>query len=178
MKYGKAIGIVAVLVAMIGSGALVKKVWLEKYREQKAQLEVVRKEREQLHMFLELEQAGVEVSEYFAEQGIKSVSVLGMNREGRHLLNVLERESKVSPAYGVEIDYLGSVHESLVVYRLGEDPLPEADCLVICDLVRTEEKVVAARNVFSRKIITLEQVLGALMEKHNVKRWQGQSTTN
>lgn len=173
MKHGKAIGIVVLLAGMIGSGALVKAVWLKKYQEQKAQLALVRQEREQLHMFLELEQVGVEVSEYFAEQGIKSVAVLGMNREGRHLLGVLKREGKVSPVYGVEVENLGAVHKILTVYRLGDDPLPEADALVVCDLVEQEAKIKAVHIEFSGKIVTLSQVLDELFERHSMKKWKG-----
>lgn len=173
MKHGKAIGVVAVLTGMVGSGALVKAVWLRKYRELEEQLEIVRKEREQLHMFLELEHAGVEVSEYFTQQDIKSVAVLGMNREGRHLLDVLEREGKVSPAYGVEAEDLGAVHRTLTVYRLGDDPLPAADALVVCDLVEQEEKIKAVCGEFSGKIVTLSQVLDELFKGHALKKWRG-----
>lgn len=173
MKYGKAIGMAAVLAGIIGSGALVKAVWLKKYGEQKAQLAVVRQEREQLHMFLQLRQADVEISEYFLEHGIRSVAVLGMNREGRYLLDVLEREGKVSPAYGVEAENLGAVHETLTVYRMGDDPLPMADCLVMCDCTNQDMKMKAAQGEFQGKIVMLSQVLDELFEKHGMKKWKG-----
>lgn len=165
-----------VLGALAG-GKLVKRVWLDKYCNQKRELSSSNEESDLLYRWLQLKEHGVRFSEYFVEKGLHSVAVLGMGREGRLFIDVLAREGEVTPAYGVEMDYLGSVHESLVVYRLGDDPLPEADCLVGCDLVRTEEKMDAARKEFSGESVTLEQVLDWLMEKHNVKRWQGQSTS-
>ncbi len=63
-----------------------------------------------------------------------------MGREGRYLLDELAKEQEITTAYGMEADYLGAVHETLIVCRLGEDKLPPAGCLVVCDLVRTEEK--------------------------------------
>lgn len=165
------------LAGAIAGGKLVKRVWLDKYRNQKRKLSSSNEESDLLYSWLQLKEHGVRFSEYFVEKGFHSVAVLGMGREGRLFLNVLAHEGKIIPAYGVEMDYLGAVHESLVVYRLGDDPLPEADCLVVCDLVCTEEKLDAVRKEFPSEIVTLEQVLDWLMEKHNVKRWQGQSTS-
>ena len=117
------------------------------------------------------------LSEYFAEHNLQSAAVLGMGREGRYLLDELAKEQEITTAYGVEADYLGSVHETLIVYRLGEDKLPPADCLVVCDLVRTEKKIALAEKEFPGKIVTLEEILGWLMSKHKIKKWRGQSTS-
>ena len=54
----------------------------------------------------------------------------------------------LSTAYGVEIENLSAVHEHMEVYRLGDDPLPPADCMVICDLNRVQEKLTEAGKVF------------------------------
>lgn len=162
----------------VAGGRLVKKLWLDKYRKQKAELAEASHERELLHFLLKLKQNGVEFSEYFAEHNLQSVAVLGMGREGRYLLDELAREKKVSTAYGVEADYLGSVHETLTVYRLGEDELPAADCLVVCDLVWTEEKSAMAGKEFLGKVVMLEEVLEWQMDRHDVKPWVGQSTSS
>lgn len=159
-------------------GALVKRLWLDKYRKQKAELAAASHERGLLHILLKLKQNGVKLSEYFTEHNLQSVAVLGMGREGRYLLEELEREKKVTTAYGVEADYLGSVHETLTVYRLGEDELPVADCLVVCDLVRTVEKNAMAGKEFRGKVVILEDVLEWLMDRHDVKPWIGQSTSS
>lgn len=167
--FGSAIGAIA-------GGVLVKKLWLEKYRKQKAELANVNYERELLHELLKLEQNEVRLSEYFTENGLQSAAVLGMGREGRYLLDKLAKEKEISPAYGVEADYLGSVHETLIVYRLGEDELPSADCLVVCDLIRTEEKIALAEKEFPGRIVTLEEVLSWLMNRYGIRKWRGQST--
>jgi len=169
------LGIVAGAVA---GGALVKKLWLEKYRKQKAELAAASHERELLHILLKLKQNGIAFSKYFTEHNFQSVAVLGMGREGRYLLDGLAKEQEITTAYGVEADYLGSVHETLIVYRLGEDKLPPADCLVVCDLVRTGEKTALAEKEFFGKIVTLEEVLDWLMDRHGIKKWRGQSTSS
>lgn len=166
------------LFGAVAGGALVKKLWLDKYRKQKADLAEASHERELLHILLKLKQNGVELSEYFTEHNLQSVAVLGMGREGRYLLDELTREKKVATAYGLEADSLGSVHETLTVYRLGEDELPVTDCLVVCDLVRTEEKSALAEKEFSGKIVMLEEVLEWLLDSHGIRKWQGQSTSS
>ncbi len=161
----------------VASGVLVKKLWMEKYRKQKAELAAAGYERELLHILLKLKQNDVELSEYFTKHNFRSTAVLGMGREGRYLLDELAKEQEITTAYGVEADYLGSVHETLIVYRLGEDKLPPADCLVVCDLVRTGEKADMAEEEFSGKIVLLEDVLEWLLDRHNIKKWRGQSTS-
>lgn len=165
-------------VGAIAGGALVKKLWLEKYRKLKAELTNISHERELLHELLKLKQNGMRLSEYFSENNLQSVAVLGMGREGRYLLDELAKEKEVIPAYGVEADYLGSVHETLIVYRLGEDELPSADCLVVCDLNRTDEKAAIAQKEFPSTVIVLEEVVDWLMNKHKIRKWRGQSTSS
>lgn len=177
-KNGIAALFFGVAVGTVAGGALVKKLWLEKYRKQKADLAAAGHERELLHILLKLKQHDVALSEYFTEQNLQSVAVLGMGREGRYLLDELAKEEEITTAYGVEADYLGSVHEAFIVYRLGEDKLPPADCLVVCDLVRTGEKTALAEKEFTGKIATLEEVLDWLMDRHGIKKWRGQSTSS
>ena len=76
----------------VSGGALVKKLWLEKYRKQKVELAATSHERELLHILLKLKQDGVRLSEYFAEHNLQSAAVLGMGREGRYLLDELAKE--------------------------------------------------------------------------------------
>ena len=158
-------------------GSLVRKLWLEKHRKQKAELSAVCHERELLYNLLKLKQNHVSFSEYFTAHGMQTVAVLGMGREGRYLLDELAKEKGAVPVYGVEADYLGSVHETLTVYRLGEDALPSADCLVVCDLNRTEDKMVRAEREFPAEVLVLEDIVHWLMEKHKIRTWQGQSTS-
>lgn len=173
--WGLAIGKAALLGAVSG-GVLTKKLWLEKYRRQKDELQAVSHERDLLYDWLKLKQKNAQLSEYFIEHGMRSIAVMGMGREGRYFLDELAREKETTAAYGVEADYLGSVHETLIVYRLGEDDLPHADCLVVCDLNRTEEKALMAQEEFPVKVVTLEEVLHWLMKKHSIQPWKGQST--
>lgn len=161
----------------VSGGMLVKKLWLEKYHKQKEKLAAAGQERELLYNLLKLKQNRVLFSEYFTAHGMQTVAVLGMGREGRYLLDELAKEKGAVPVYGVEADYLGSVHETLTVYRLGEDALPSADCLVVCDLNRTEDKMVRAEREFPAEVLVLEDIVHWLMEKHKIRTWQGQSTS-
>ena len=136
-----------------------KKVWLEKYRRQKGELDAVSRERDLLHTWLLLEQTGVDLEGYFSAHGYKTVSILGMNREGRRLFDALKKSEEISVVFGAEIDNFAAVHETLTVYRVGDDPLPEADCMVVCDLARVSEKVEAIKKEFRGDIVTLTQVL-------------------
>ena len=152
-------GFAGALAGAVAGGVLVKKVWLEKYRRQKGELDVVSRERDLLHTWLLLEQTGVKLEDYFSAHGYKTVSILGMNREGRRLFDALKKSEEISVVFGAEIDNFAAVHETLTVYRVGDDPLPEADCMVVCDLARVSEKVEAIKKEFRGDIVTLTQVL-------------------
>ena len=152
-------GFAGALAGAVAGGVLVKKVWLKKYRRQKGELDAVSRERDLLHTWLLLEQKGVKLEDYYSAHGYKTVSILGMNREGRRLFDALKKSEEISVVFGAEIDNFAAVHETLTVYRVGDDPLPEADCMVVCDLERVPEKVEAAKKEFQGDIVTLTQVL-------------------
>ena len=171
MRKGSA-ALAAALGAVAG-GILVKRVWLEKYREQKKELGIANLERDLLYTWLLLEQKGVNPGEYFAAHGFKTIGIMGMNREGRRLYETLKDREDVSAQYAVELDNFSAVHEHMTVYRLGDDPLPEADCVVICDIDHIPEKREALRLEFTGEIMTLTEVLAWLIEKHQIKPWDG-----
>lgn len=169
-------GTIAVLAAALGAvagGILVKKVWLEKYRKQKQELKLANTEKDLLYTWLLLEQKGANPGEYFAARGFKTIGIMGMNRGGRRLYETLKDREDVSAEYAVELDNFSAVHEHMTVYRLGDDPLPEADCVVICDINRVPEKQEALRREFKDEIVTLTEVLAWLLEKHQIKPWNG-----
>lgn len=151
----------AVLLGAVGGGMLVKKLWLAKYLQQKEELDRAGQERDLLHTWLLLEQRGVRLPEYFTARGYNGVAIFGMGRLGRRLADALGGLA----VYGVELDDLGAVHERLTVYRLGDDPLPPADCMVICGVERLPEKEAAARREFPGEIISLGQVMEQLLEQ-------------
>lgn len=157
-----ALGLTALLGAVAG-GALVKELWLEKYRQQKAELNLAERERDLLHTWLLLEQRGVRARKFFDAHDCQNVAVFGMGCTGRRLVDALGDMA----AYGVELDNFGAVHERLTVYRLGDDPMPPADCMVICDMDRIEEKRAAVQKEFPNDIVTLSEVLTWLSEQHN-----------
>lgn len=154
-------------------GVLVKKVWLEKYRQKKNELAAADRERDLLYTWLLLEQRGAQLSGYFTAHGFQTVAIMGINREGRRLFDALQGCGDVSAAYAVELDNFSAVHEHMTVYRLGDDPLPLADCMVLCDLTGIPEKIAAARREFQGKIVTLSQVLAWLVERCQIKPWEG-----
>lgn len=154
----------AVLLGAVGGGMLVKRLWLEKYRQQKEELNRAEQERDLLHTWLLLELRGAQVSEYFIAHHYHSVAVFGMGPMGRRMADALGELT----AYGVELDNLGAVHERLTVYRLGDDPLPPADCMVICDAVRAAEKEKTASQEFPGQIISLGSVMDWLLEQYSV----------
>jgi len=155
--------VVGVLLGAATGGALVKRLWLEKYHRLKGELECSEREREMLHQWLRMEQQGYSLKEYFAEHDYQRVAIFGMGRIGRRLADALGDKA----AYGVEQDHLGAVHERLTVYRLGDDPLPPADCMVVCDLERAAEKQAAAQKEFPNEIVRLPDVLTWLFEQHS-----------
>lgn len=145
----------------IAGGILVKKLWKEKYRQLREKMDQAEQERDLLHAWLLLRQRKVELTEYFDVCGYKSVAIFGMGWMGRRLCDELGERA----VYGVEQDNLGAVHERLTVYRLGDDPLPPADCMVICDVERLPEKEAAAHQGFSGEIIPLRKVLEWLLNR-------------
>lgn len=156
------------LLGVAVGGGLVKNLWLAKYRLQKAILETTRQERELFYTWLLLEQADIQFEEYFAAHEYKTVAIHGMSRGGRRLVEELKDSEAVSVLYAVETDNFAAVHETLTVYRLGDDALPPADCIVICDLERIPQKLAAAQREFSGEIVSLAQVLMWLLERHRI----------
>lgn len=163
----------AVLAGAAAGGVLVKKVWLDKFRKQKQELNAASQERDLLYTWLLLEQKGADLAEYFSAHGYKTAAILGMNREGRRLIDVLKKSEKISVVFGAEIDNFAAVHETLTVYRVGDDPLPGADCMVVCDLERVSEKIAAVKKEFQGDIVTLAQILAWLLEHYGIKPWNG-----
>lgn len=156
-----------------GGGALVKKVWLEKYREQKQELAAANQERDLLYTWLVLEQNGANPGEYFSAHGFQTIGIMGMNREGRRLYEALKGREEVRAEYAVELDNFSAVHEHMTVCRLGDDPLPAADCVVICDGTNVPEKQERLRKEFKGEIVTLTEVLAWLLEEHRIGSWDG-----
>lgn len=163
----------AVLAGAAAGGVLVKKVWLDKYRKQKAELNAAGRERDLLYTWLLLEQKGADLTEYFSAHGYKTAAILGMNREGRRLVDALRKSEEISVVFGAEIENFAAVHETLTVYRMGDDPLPEADCMVICDLERVPEKIASAKKEFQGDVVTLTRILAWLLERYGIKPWDG-----
>jgi len=146
---------IAVLLGVTAGGTVVKKLWLEKYREQKAELQIFKRECDLLYTWLRFTQSKKNLNELLKAQGYNSVSIFGMGREGRLLADVLGD----IVSYGVELDNPNAVHERFTVYRLGDDPLPPADCMIVCDLERVQEKIDAVKKEFDGSVLTLQEVL-------------------
>lgn len=169
MKLNIAVVGAGVVCGAAAGGILVKRIWLEKYRRQKAELAGAERQRDIDYTWLLLKQRGVGLRDYFTALGYERIAVFGMNREGR----LLAEELGGLAAYGVELDNLGAVHETLTVFRLGDDPLPPADCMVICDLEQIPEKAEAARREFPGAVVTLTSVLTELLKRQGIERRDG-----
>lgn len=122
--------LIGTLAGSIAGGMLAKKVWIEKYHAQTAELAEAERERDVLYSWLSVKEKGRSLTDYFDEHHLKRVAVLGMNRLGRLAIDELGERA----VYGIEAENFAAVHERLTVYRLGEDELPEADCVLVCDL--------------------------------------------
>lgn len=172
MKQTAAVSLISASLGAVSGSILVKRLWLQKYREKKVELETANRERDLLYTWLLLEQKGAGLGEYFEAQGFRTVAIMGMNREGRRLYDALQ-DGGMSAAYAVELDNFSAVHEHMTVYRLGDDPLPPADCMVICDLNGIQGKLAVARREFAGEIVTLAQVLAWLIDRHQIMPWDG-----
>ena len=144
----------AFLLGVAASGITVKKLWLEKYRKLKTELDSSEQERELLYGWLRLNRQGASLTEYFTAHGCKRVAVFGMGRIGRLVADALGEMA----VYGVEQTNFGAVHERLTVYRLGEDLLPPADSMIICDCTITPEQLAAAKEAFPGATVMLTQL--------------------
>lgn len=160
---------VPALLGAAAGGALARKLWLAKYRTQGKRLAAAEAECALLYTWLLLEEKGVPLTEFFEARGCQRLAVLGMGRIGRRFVEAVGRNGgRTCVAYGIEADLLGAVHEKLEVYRLPDDPLPPADCAVVCDLERVPEKLAALRREFSGEAVTLAQVMSWLLERHGI----------
>lgn len=158
--------LVAAAAGAVAGGALVKKLWLAKYKEQKETLRLAERAQDLLRQWLALERRGGTCAEYFTSRGFHKVAVFGMNWLGRQLADSLGELA----VYGVELDNPNAVHARLTVYRLGDDPLPPADCMVVCDLDWTEEKLALARREFQGQIVALSDVLEQLAKREEPQK--------
>lgn len=157
----------------VAGGAVVKKLWSTKYREQADQLARVERERDLVYSWLLLKERGVELAEYFFAHGFRTVSIFGMDRIGRRLFDELWGREGVSAVFGVELDNPGAVHQFMTVYRLGDDPLPEADCMVVCALEKEAEKAELARREFGGAVVSILEVIAWLLEQHHIESRDG-----
>jgi len=162
-----------VFVGGVLGGCLVKNLWLAKYRSQRAELETASRERDLLYSWLLLKEKGVNLTEYFEAHGLKTVAILSLNRIGRRFYDELNGHDNVCAMYGVEAENFGAVHEMMMVYRLGDDPLPPADCLVICDLEQVSSKREAAKHEFLGEIVTLTEILEWILKEHQIRPRDG-----
>ena len=144
----------AFLLGAAVSGITVKKLWLEKYRKLKAELNGSEQERELLYDWLRLERRGNSLTEYFTAHGYECVAVFGMGRIGQLVADALGEMA----VYGVEQTNFGAVHERLTVYRLGEDLLPPADSMIICDCTIIPEQLAAVKEAFPGDTVMLTQL--------------------
>ena len=98
MKFNVTAAGAGAILGGIASGVLVKKIWLEKYRKQKAELAAAVRQRDLDYTWLLLRQRGAGVRSYFTAMGYERVAILGMSREGR----LLAEELGSLAAYGAE----------------------------------------------------------------------------
>lgn len=161
--------VILLIVGVVAGGALVKKVWLDKYLKQKAELAVTEQERDLTYTWLLLKMRGIRLLDYMEAHGVKTVAVFGMSRIGRRAAEELGD----AVVYAVELDHFNAVHECLTVYRLGDDPLPKADCMLLCDLERIPEKLEAARKEFPGIMVTLAEVMQWLLKEHKIEPRDG-----
>lgn len=146
--------ITAALVGAFAGGTFVKKLWREKYKQQRTELLSFQQEADLLYTWLSLVQTNRKLTEYFLAHNFCKVAVFGMTRVGRLAVEALGD----MVVYGVEGENLGVAHERLTVYRLRDDPLPPADCMLICTKW-DEEAETNVRAEYSGEIVSLEEVL-------------------
>ena len=157
------------LVSVTAGITLAKQVWLEKFHLQKKEKESVERERDLFYTWFLLAQHDISIHDFFAEQGIQTVGIMGMSRLGRRAVDSLGDRV----VYAVEAENFAAVHERLTVWRLGENPLPTADAILITDLDNVREKAEAVRREFSGRIVTLCEVLRWLLERHGIEPRDG-----
>lgn len=163
------IATVAVTVGAIGAGALVKRLWVAKYLELKKDLRYAEMERDSCRTWFLLTQRGISIREYFSAHGYDRIGVLGMEWLGRRTVDELGE----TVICAVEADNFAAVHERLTVWRLGDDPLPEVDVILVTDLKRIPEKIKMIRNEFSGSVVTLTEVLTWLLQEHGIEPRHG-----
>lgn len=145
----------------IAGGILVKRVWLDKYHAQNERLVTAENERDLLYDWLLMQKSGRRLTEYFDKKSIERIAIFGMNRFGRMAIDELGKRA----AYGVEMDNFAAVHEHLAVYRLGDDPLPEADAILLCDISKIGGKTEAIQREFSGPVVALPEVLSWMLRE-------------
>lgn len=157
-----------------GTGKLVKTLWKEKYRQEEALLDKSQKSSSLYYHWLLLKQNNIGLCEFFTEKEIKTVAVLSLSPPGRRLIEELSG-SDVNVVYAIEQDNPSAVHERLDVLRLGDDPLPMVDAVIVCSLydfgaiqAEIEKELGNGCRVFA-----LETVIAETLENHALRHRDG-----
>lgn len=161
---------ISALCGAISAGIIVKKVWIDKYKLQNEKLSFSEKERKIWYTWFLIEQKGFSCLDFFVKYNYKTIAVYGMNGLGRCLVDYLIVDSKdIFVKYAVEKDKPSAVHEKLKVYRMGDDKLPKADCIVICDLNHVHEKHQELKESgFKGKVVSFSDILMYIINKNNI----------
>lgn len=114
------------------SGWLVKRLWKQKYSGQARRADENEAYLQLYYHWLLLEQSGGDFAACLRELDAREIAVYDLAPQGRRFIDAISRSADVTVKYAIERDNPGSVHQTLDVLRLHDDPLPDVNAVVVC----------------------------------------------
>lgn len=170
----KSVALLIAGAAALCGGAVVKKLWKEKYSARDNEAQKSQKAYELFYHWTLLHERGIGLEDYFIENGIENIAVMDMSPQGRRLIDEL-KETDVNVSYAIEKYNPAAIHETLEVLRLHDDELPPVDAVVVCSLGDFQRLSFELRVELGEdcKIIALETVILKTLEMNGLTTREG-----
>lgn len=168
------VAFVMALTTAVAGGAVVKHVFKKELEKKTSENKLLDKTYALYYHWLLLRQNGINISDYFIENGLENIAVFDLSPQGRRFIDEL-KETDINVLYAIEKENLAAVHETLQVLRLHDDELPKCDAVIVCSLNNfngIEEELKKELGEDS-KIISLGDILLSLIESNSIDSSKG-----
>jgi lactate dehydrogenase-like 2-hydroxyacid dehydrogenase len=114
-----------------------------------------------LDKWLEINESGRSLEEYFTENGFKNIAVYGMGKIGVHLTKGLQGCSKVKITYGIDKSVKNLMLGGCPIYTL-DDHLADVDAVIVTAVFAYDEVKGELEKKLNCPIVSLEDVMESL----------------
>ncbi|MEY8375770.1 hypothetical protein AALD22_08310 [Lachnospiraceae bacterium 56-18] len=149
-------GIITMLAGTIAGIMATRKILLNLLRKNQENAEKFQILFQMMNQWVELKQKGINLSQFFEENGYKKIAIYGMSSAGEALCNEL-KDSDIEITYAVDKNKYGVVTE-LEVYAPDEE-LPDVDVIVVSAVAYYDEIAAMLEEKVKFPIVSLEDIV-------------------